>query len=88
MSFASEFAPIFLKLIGKLDTQIRERVLKAIDEVLKDPRTGSQLVFSQQVCFKWRGGDYRMIYTIDERKKSVTFIVVDHRSRVYKRYKA
>ncbi|MBI2183359.1 MAG: hypothetical protein HYU39_00205 [Thaumarchaeota archaeon] len=29
-----------------------------------------------------------MIYTIDERSKTVTFIVVDHRSRIYKRYNA
>jgi len=27
-----------------------------------------------------------MIYTIDEKRKVVTFIVVDRRGRVYKRY--
>ncbi len=28
-----------------------------------------------------------MIYTVDEQRKAVAFIVVDHRSRVYKRYR-
>ena len=88
MNYGSEFTPLFLKLLAKLDEQIRERVLKAVEEVLKDPRSGSRLVFSQQVCFKWRVGDYRMIYKIDERRKTVNFIVVDHRGRIYKRYQS
>lgn len=87
MSYDSAFTPIFLKLLSKLEKQIRERVLKAIVDVLREPRKGSQLVFSKQICFKWRVGDYRMIYTIDERSKTVIFIVVDHRSRIYKRYR-
>jgi mRNA interferase RelE/StbE len=86
MTYESEFTPTFLKLLKKLDRQIRERVLKAIKEVLSDPRRGSQLVFAKHVCFKWRIGDYRMIYTTDEKRKVVTFIVVDRRSKVYKRY--
>lgn len=87
MSYDSEFTPTFLKLLKKLDRQIKDRILKAIEEVLKDPRSGSQLVYTRQVLFKWRVGDYRMIYMVDETKKIITFIVVDHRSRVYKRYR-
>ena len=86
MKYESEFTPTFLKLLRKLDRPIKEYVMKAVEEVLNDPRKGSQLVFAKQVCFKWRIGDYRMIYTIDDARKVVTFIVVDHRSRVYKRY--
>ena len=86
MKYGSEFTPIFLKLLRKLDRPIKERVVQAVEEVLENPRRGSQLVFAKQVCFKWRIGDYRMIYTIEEGRKVVTFIVVDHRSRVYGRF--
>lgn len=86
MSYKSEFTKLFLKLLDKLDALNRERVLNAIDEVLSNPRNGSQLVFERQVLFKWRVGDYRLIYTINEKSKSVIFVVVDHRKRVYKRY--
>ena len=86
MKYESEFTPTFLKLLKKLDRPIKEHVVKAVEDVLSDPRKGSQLVFAKQVCFKWRIGDHRMIYTIDDRRKVVTFMVVDHRSRVYKRY--
>lgn len=54
MSYESEFTPLFMKLLARLDKPIREHVLKAIE---------------------------------DERRKRVTFIVVDHRSRIYKRYR-
>ena len=57
MSYKSEFTRLFLKLLDKLDAQNRERVLNAIDEVLNNPRNGSQLVFERQVLFKWRIGD-------------------------------
>lgn len=86
MSYDSEFTPLFLKLLGKIDKQVKERVLTAITEVVRDPKRGSQLVFSRQVCFKWKVGDYRMIYRIDARKKVVTFIIIDHRSRIYKHH--
>ncbi len=85
MKYETEFTPTFLKLLRKLDRQIKERVMSAIEEVRDKPRRGSQLVFAGQVCFKWRIGDYGMIYTIDDERKVVTFIVVDHRSRVYRR---
>jgi len=87
MNYESAFTPTFQKLLRQLDKPIQERVLKAIDDVLKDPRKGSQLVFAKQVCFKWRVGDYRMIYAVDERRLIVTFIVVDHRSGVYKHHR-
>jgi mRNA interferase RelE/StbE len=87
MSYASEFTPLFVKLLKKLDRQIRERVLGTIEEILITPRQGSRLVYSEQVTFKWRVGDYRIVYLIDEGRKVVTFTVVDHRSRVYKRRK-
>ena len=87
MTYDSEFTPIFLKLLNKLDEPIKGRILRVIEEVLRDPRRGSQLVFAKQVCFKWRVEDYRMIYTINERSRTVVFVVVDHRSRIYKRYR-
>lgn len=86
MTYESEFTPTFLKLLKKLERRIKERVLKAVEEVLEDPRRGSQLVFAKHICFKWRIGNYRMIYTIDEQGMVVAFIVVDHRSRVYRRH--
>ena len=51
MIYASEFTPVFLKLLAKLDKQAKGRVLGALEEILKDPRRGSRLIFAEQVCF-------------------------------------
>jgi mRNA-degrading endonuclease RelE of RelBE toxin-antitoxin system len=48
MSYASEFTPVFVKLLTKLDKQILERVLRAVEDILIDPRQGSRLVYSEQ----------------------------------------
>lgn len=85
MSYSSEFAPVFLRLAKKLDKQIKDRIFEALEEILRNPRSGSQLVYSKQVMFKWRVGDYRIIYLVNEERKKITFLTVDHRSRVYKR---
>ena len=61
MTYGSEFTPTFLKLLRKLDRQIKERILKAVEDIVDDPRRGSQLVFGKDVCFKWRVGDQRII---------------------------
>ncbi|MHB1909181.1 MAG: type II toxin-antitoxin system RelE family toxin [Nitrososphaerales archaeon] len=87
MSYSSEFTPIFLRHLKKLDPQVQGRILIALEDILQSPREGSQLVHLQQVSFKWRVGDYRIIYVIDERKKAVTFVLVDHRNRVYSKYR-
>ena len=41
----------------------------------------------EEGCYKWRIEDYRVIYTIDERRRVVTFAVVDHQSRMYKHWR-
>ena len=44
------------------------------------------LVYSNEKCMKWRAGDYRIIYKIDEKEHRVILLIVAHRKNVYKRY--
>ena len=67
MSYKSEFTRLFLKLLDKLDEKSRELVLNAIDEVLNDPRNGSQRVFERQALFMWWDcavSNMRIVYEI------------------------
>ena len=52
MKYESEFTPTFLKLLKKLDRPSKEHGVKAVEEVLNDPRKSSQLVFAKQAYFK------------------------------------
>ena len=74
----------FLRHLRKLDHNIKERVLDAIQEISENPRAGSALVHGERKLNKFRVGDHRLIYEIDDAARTVTFIIVDHRRRVYR----
>jgi mRNA-degrading endonuclease RelE of RelBE toxin-antitoxin system len=41
---------------------------------------------SGELC-KFGVGDYRLVYEVDEEKKAVLFLIVDHRRRVYREFR-
>lgn len=74
----------FLRRLKELDRKIRERVLRAIEEIAEKPYVGSALVFNGKRLYKYRVGNYRVVYEVDEKEKVVLFHVVSHRRRVYR----
>ncbi len=73
------------RALTRLDRPIQIRIVKAIDELAKDPRyktnikklTGSEL-------YRLRIGDYRVIYSEDSRTKIIKIISMGHRKDVYR----
>ena len=78
----------FLRHLKRLDSRVKERILDAIREVSERPYLGSTLIFDERRLYKFRVGDYRLVSEIDEEKKVVLFLVVDHRRRVYREFKS
>ena len=78
----------FLRHLKRLDREVRERILNAIRAVSERPYLGSTLIFDERRLYKFRVGDYRLVYEIDEEKKAVLFLIVDHRRRVYREFKS
>lgn len=76
----------FLRRLKKLDAKVKERILDAIQEISERPYLGSTLVYDERKLYKFRVGDYRLIYEVDETARSVLFLIVDHRSRVYREF--
>jgi mRNA interferase RelE/StbE len=74
----------FLKQLKKLPEDIRARVLKAVDEVIANPYAGVKLKGELEGLLRWRIGEYRIIYLIDERSKLVVFLDIGHRRAIYK----
>lgn len=74
----------FTRQLKKLDPPIRDRILDTIEQITENPYTGSILVYSERRLHKHRVGDYRLIYKIKETDKIVLFLLVDHRSRIYR----
>ncbi len=85
--YKARFLNIFLKQEKKLDAHIKERIIKKVDKLLKDPYSGINLEGNLKGYWKERVGKYRIIYKIEESEKLVIFFDVDLRKRVYKRSK-
>jgi len=71
-------------LLG-LPRKVRDLVIQHLRALETDPRpTGSEsMTGDQRGRWKLRVGDYRVVYTIEDRVLVVEVIVVAHRSRVY-----
>lgn len=78
----------FLRHLKRLDGEVRERIIEGVREVSERPYLGSTLIFDERRLYKFRVGDYRIIYEINEEEKAVLFLIVDHRRRVYREFKS
>ncbi len=77
----------FLKQEKKLNAEVKERVIGAVEEILSDPYSGVDLKGNLRGYRDKRVGKYRIVYKIDESEKRVIFFDVDLRKRVYNRLK-
>ena len=78
----------FLRRLKKLDRGVRDRVLDAVQMISERPYVGSTLVFDERRLYKFRVGEYRLIYEVDEEGRRVLFLVVNHRRRVYREFRS
>jgi len=85
--YRARFLKTFLKQENKLDADIKERVVEAVDEILNNPYSGLNLKGDLRGYWNKRIGKYRIIYKIEESEKRVVFFDVDLRKRVYDRLK-
>lgn len=71
----------FLKLLPPYDNSVE----KVINGLVNEPRPhGTKKLSSAADGYRVRAGDYRILYTIDDRKKIVTIYRIRHRREVYR----
>ncbi len=71
-----------LARLGKADLR---RVVRAIEKLKANPRyAGAVKLSGAKAAYRIRAGDYRIVYTIKDRKVLVVVIRVRHRKDVYK----
>lgn len=60
-------------------------VAEVIDKLAIDPRPpGAVLLTGHRPYMRVRSGDYRVIYTIDDRARVVTVAAIGHRREIYR----
>ena len=60
-----------------------QRGLLAIEELGSNPFVGIRLRGELDGLFRWRTGDYRIVYKIDEEKRLVVLLDVGPRKAIY-----
>jgi mRNA interferase RelE/StbE len=69
-----------------LPVSIRARIAERLRLLAVNPRPPGSIKLSAQDAYRIRVGDYRIIYTIQDRRLIVLVIDVGHRRDVYRRY--
>ena len=82
-----EFRPEADEDLSRLPTDERARILERIrwlsthsEQVALEPLKGKQW----RGVFKLRAGDYRILYTVDSRRRLLTVHIVGHRRDIYR----
>lgn len=83
MSYKPILTRSFIKEFGKLPENVKKRILDALNKVVETPYAGTKLLGKLEGLWRWRIGKYRVVYLVDERRKTVAFIDVGLRKTVY-----
>ena len=83
MTYSVVFLRTFLKQFRRLPRDTRNRIQARVEELAQNPYLGLRLVGQLEGFWKDRIGQYRIIYKIDEKSKTIIFYDVDLRKRVY-----
>ncbi len=86
-TYTIAFAPRTEKQLAIIPKAIRQQIFDRIDKLKKNPRPENiePLHGSDSGLFRIRQGDYRIVYSIQDKLLLVLIVRVVHRKEVYKK---
>lgn len=72
------------KELARLPAEILDEISEAIGALGQKPRPSGCLKLTGRDGWRIRVGDYRVVYEIDEQRRTVTVLHVGHRRDVYR----
>jgi mRNA interferase RelE/StbE len=83
--YAITFARSARRELETFDASIVRRVISKIDALTQDPRpSGSRKLQGEQNLWRIRIGDYRVVYSVDDRQRIVDIVRIRHRREAYR----
>lgn len=75
-----------LKDLKKLNrTSVKKIVAKVKNYLIQDPvKLGTPLKGNLKGLYRYRIGEYRVIYVIDQAEKKIIILKINHRRKIYK----
>lgn len=68
----------------KLPIHIQKKAIRAYDTLKQNPFAGAKLQGELDGFYKYRLGDYRIVYSFDTKTSTVTVVTIEHRQGVYR----
>lgn len=68
-----------------LPDQVREVITEAIDDLAADPRPPGAKRLLVKSGYRLRKGDYRILYTVDDKEGLIRVYRVGHRRDIYRK---
>ncbi len=79
------FARSARRELEELDFLIVPRILARIEGLAQTPRpSGARKLRGQQNLWRVRVGDYRVVYSVDDRRRVVDVVRIRHRREAYR----
>lgn len=72
------------KQLSKLPLKVNIRVVQALRQLKQNPLAGAKLGGELSGNYKFRVGDYRIVYKFDSKESRVEVAKIEHRQGVYK----
>lgn len=84
MQYAVVIARSAERDLGRVTPDTRQRLQRKILLLSDNPRPRGVKKLEPYDLYRVRVGDYRVVYRIDEKPKSVTLLAVGHRREIYR----
>lgn len=88
MTYKVQLSPHALRQYKKLDPSVKPQLQAGLDALQHQPLVGGpikRLKGRLRDYYRYRVGDYRIVYTVDQRERIVYVDYVQHRKDVYRR---
>jgi mRNA interferase RelE/StbE len=79
------YTPAAAKMIRKLSPEIREVCKNAIEYIAENPYEGKSLKGPLNEYRSFRESDYRIVYTVEEKRITIIVVAVGHRRDIYEK---
>jgi mRNA interferase RelE/StbE len=72
------------KELAAMKKVLRQRIIEKFEEIGKEPR-GTDSKKLDEATYRVRVGDYRIVYTVNDKEKKAVVTRIRHRREVYRR---
>ncbi|MBE7412671.1 MAG: type II toxin-antitoxin system RelE/ParE family toxin [Leptospiraceae bacterium] len=84
MNYSISIVPRAEKTLSKINSPTYEKIKKEIGKLEKTPKPVGVKKLKGREGYRIRIGNYRIIYSIDDIKKMILILGVDHRKDIYR----